>query len=106
MKVTVFGKQADIGDSFPVYAEDRLEEVVDNYLDSGLQEVEDNPVMIAGSPAEMDTLSVSGAVVRLDLLERLALFFRDAGNGRMDVIYRRRDVSIGWVDPEAENATA
>ena len=106
MKVTVFGKQADIGDSFPVYAEDRLEEVVDNYLDSGLQEVEDNPVMIAESTAEMDMLSVSGAVMRPDLLERLALVFVDAGNGRMDVIYRRRDGSIGWVDPEAENATA
>lgn len=204
MKVTVSGKQVDIGDAFPEYAEDRLEEVVEKYFDSGidssvtvsragsglriditvhpgrgiivqshgeaetahlafdialekiakrlrrhkrrlrdhhrrekseakqnsvnmqryviaqpedgsadddaedngLPEGEDNPVVIAETTAEMDTLSVSEAVMRLDLSERSALVFVNAGNGRMNVIYRRRDGNIGWVDPEPETATA
>jgi len=74
--------------------------------DDGLPEGEDNPVVIAETTSEMDTLSVSEAVMRLDLSERSALVFLNAGNGRMNVIYRRRDGNIGWVDPEPENATA
>ena len=61
--------------------------------------------MIAETPAEMDTLSVSEAVMRLDLSEQSALVFPHAGNGSINVIYGRRDGNIGWIDPEPENAT-
>ena len=61
--------------------------------------------MIAEKTAEMDTLSVSGAVMRLDLSEQSALVFPHAGNGSINVIYERRDGNIGWIDPEPENAT-
>ena len=74
--------------------------------DEALPAGADNPVVIAETTAEMDTLSVSEAVMRLDLSERSALVFLNAGNGRMNVIYRRRDGNIGWVDPEPEEATA
>tara|TARA_Y100001936_G_C15733750_1_gene487419 strand:+ start:465 stop:653 length:189 start_codon:yes stop_codon:yes gene_type:complete len=61
--------------------------------------------VIAETTAEMDTLSVSEAVMRLDLLEQSALAFPHAGNGSINVIYGRRGGNIGWIDPEPENAT-
>ena len=61
--------------------------------------------MIAETTAEMDTLFVSGAVMRLDFWEQSALVFHHAGNGSINVIYGRRDGNIGWLDPEPENAT-
>ena len=61
--------------------------------------------MIAEKTAEMDTLSVSEAVMRLDLSEQSALVFPCPGNGSINVMYGRRDGNIGWVDPEPENAT-
>jgi hypothetical protein len=60
----------------------------------------DNPVVIAETTTELETLTVSEAVMPLDLADRAALVFRNAGNGRMNVVYRRRDGNIGWVDPE------
>ncbi len=61
--------------------------------------------MIAETTAEMDTLSVSEAVMLLDLSEQSALVFPHAGNGSINVIYGRRDGNIGWINPEPENAT-
>jgi ribosomal subunit interface protein len=53
--------------------------------------------------AEMDTpipqLSVSEAVMRLDLADLPALMFRNSARGTLNVIYRRRDGNIGWIDP-------
>jgi ribosomal subunit interface protein len=53
--------------------------------------------------AEMETpipqLSVSEAVMRLDLADLPALMFRNSARGSLNVIYRRRDGNIGWIDP-------
>jgi ribosomal subunit interface protein len=53
--------------------------------------------------AEMETpipqLSVSEAVMRLDLADLPALMFRNSARGTLNVIYRRRDGNIGWIDP-------
>jgi ribosomal subunit interface protein len=53
--------------------------------------------------AEMETpipqLSVSEAVMRLDLADLPALMFRNSARGTFNVIYRRRDGNIGWIDP-------
>lgn len=74
--------------------------------DSGLTEQGDNPVVIAETTTEIETLSVSEAVMRFDLADRAALVFLNAGNGRVNVVYRRRDGNIGWVDPETDGAAA
>lgn len=63
----------------------------------------DNPVILAELPTHLDTLSVSEAVMRLDLADVPALLFHNAAHGRLNMVYRRRDGQIGWVDP-AENA--
>ncbi len=74
--------------------------------DSGLTELGDNPVVIAESTTEIEMLSVSEAVMRLDLADRSAIVFLNAGNGRINVVYWRRDGNIGWVDPETDGAAA
>jgi ribosomal subunit interface protein len=78
----------------------------DNDQDSGLEEAGDNPIIIAETTSELETLSVSEAVMRLDLADRSALVFLNAGNGRVNVVYQRRDGNIGWVDPETDGQAA
>jgi len=78
----------------------------DSGEDSGLTELGDNPVIIAETTAELETLSVSEAVMRLDLSDRSAMVFLNAGNGRVNVVYLRRDGNIGWIDPETDEASA
>lgn len=59
------------------------------------------PLVVAEMEAEIPTLSVGEAVMRLDLGIAPALMFRNAGNGELNMIYRRTDGHIGWVDPSA-----
>ena len=56
--------------------------------------------VIAEVTREIETLSVGDAVMRLDLADRAALMFRNAANGQLNVVYRRRDGNIGWIDPQ------
>ncbi len=58
-----------------------------------------NPVIIAESTRQLKELSVSAAVLELDLSGAPVVVFRHAGNGRVNVVYRRRDNNIGWIDP-------
>jgi hypothetical protein len=44
-------------------------------------------------------LTVGDAVMQMDLAERAFLIFMNASNGRMNVVYRRGDGNIGWIDP-------
>lgn len=60
----------------------------------------DNPVILAEMPTRIESLSVSEAVMRMDLANLQALVFKNAGHGRLNVVYRRPDGQIGWVDPQ------
>jgi len=64
------------------------------------------PVIVAESSTRMRRLSVSQAVVDLDLTGAAALVFRHAGHGRVNVVYRRPDGHIGWIDLNAVAADA
>ncbi|MFN6953627.1 MAG: ribosome hibernation-promoting factor, HPF/YfiA family [Acetobacteraceae bacterium] len=55
--------------------------------------------VIAEQPAEISRLSVREAVMRMDLAHQPVLMFRNKGNGRLNVVYRRDDGNIGWIDP-------
>jgi ribosomal subunit interface protein len=61
---------------------------------------EDQPLVIAEMRTSIPHLSVSEAVMRLDLTELPALLFRNSRHGNLNLIYRRRDGNIGWIDPE------
>ena len=62
--------------------------------------VEDQPLVIAEMKTSIPQLSVSEAVMRLDLADLPALLFRNSARGNLNLIYRRPDGNIGWVDPD------
>ena len=55
--------------------------------------------VVAEAPAEIARLSVSDAVMRMDLADQPVLMFRNSTNGELNVVYRRSDGHIGWIDP-------
>jgi ribosomal subunit interface protein len=55
--------------------------------------------IIAESDATIETLSVRDAVMRMDLAFQNVLMFRNKKNGQFNVVYRRVDGHIGWIDP-------
>jgi ribosomal subunit interface protein len=59
----------------------------------------EHPVVIAETTKPLHRLSVSDAVFQLDLSGSPVLVFLHAGTGRVNVVYRRGDGAIGWVDP-------
>jgi ribosomal subunit interface protein len=59
----------------------------------------DNPVIIAEDTTHIEELTVSEAVMRLDIADLPALMFRNAGSGGLNVVYRRADGNVGWIDP-------
>jgi ribosomal subunit interface protein len=61
-----------------------------------------HPVIVAESTKQLHVLSVSDAVIELDLTGSPVVVFRHAGSGRLNVVYRRHDGTIGWVDPPAD----
>lgn len=65
----------------------------------------DQPVIVAELPQEIETLSVSEAVMRMDLSGRPALLFRSTNGGGLNMVYVRGDGNIGWVDPQISENT-
>jgi putative sigma-54 modulation protein len=57
------------------------------------------PVIIAESTTALKRLSVSEAVMELDMIGAPVMVFRHAGHGRVNLVYRRSDGHIGWIDP-------
>jgi ribosomal subunit interface protein len=55
--------------------------------------------VIAEQPAEISRLSVGEAVMHLDLAEEQVMMFRNRTTGELNVVYRRSDGNIGWIDP-------
>jgi ribosomal subunit interface protein len=60
---------------------------------------EDNPVIIAEAESPVHEMAVSDAVMQMDLSDRPFVVFRNAGHGEINVVYRRDDGNIGWIDP-------
>jgi len=65
-----------------------------------------HPVVVAEMTTPIETLSVSEAVMRLDLGDLPALMFRSRSHGGLNMIYRRPDGNIGWIDPANNGAGA
>ena len=59
----------------------------------------DDPIVIAEYPGEMRTLTVATASLALDAADSPFLMFKNAANGGLNLVYRRPDGHIGWVDP-------
>ena len=57
------------------------------------------PAVIAEKPARIRAMAVSDAVMQMDLADQPFLVFRNAAHGGINVVYRRPDGNIGWIDP-------
>ncbi len=70
--------------------------------DEAIDTTEENsePVIIAESVREVREYSVSQAVMQLDLTEQPFMVFRNAGTGSINIVYRRDDGHVGWINPE------
>jgi ribosomal subunit interface protein len=58
-----------------------------------------SPPVIAESTASLRQMSVEEAVMELDMTQGEIIMFRHAGHGGLNVVYRRADGNIGWIDP-------
>jgi ribosome hibernation promoting factor len=62
---------------------------------------EDNPIVIAEAETVVHEMAVSDAVMQMDLSDQPFVLFRNASSGEINVVYRRNDGHIGWIDPSA-----
>ena len=56
------------------------------------------PAVVAESTVALKTMSVADAVIELDTKDSPVVVFRNAGNSHVNVVYRRPDGNIGWID--------
>ncbi len=89
--------------SAPILVEDAASYVIAAPDDEHEDEVNGdfNPVIIAETTEKLKRMSVSAAVSELDLTGVPVIVFRHGGHGRVNVVYRRKDGNIGWIDPPA-----
>lgn len=85
--------------------DDREETIVaSQYILAGENENEEeaaaNPVIVAEMSTEIDTLTVGEAVMRMDLADVSAMMFRNRAHGGLNMVYRRSDGNVGWIDPQ------
>jgi len=79
-----------------------MSEMTYRVMDTGEDEVElpedYAPAIVSESSKTLRTMTVAGAVMALDMTDEPVLIFRNAGNDAINVVYRRNDGNIGWVD--------
>lgn len=65
--------------------------------------VESHPAIVAEMEHNISTMSVSDAVMRLDLGNLPVVMFKNGSHGGLNVVYRRTDGNVGWIDPAVAN---
>jgi ribosomal subunit interface protein len=66
------------------------------------EEASEHPPVVAETRVDIPDASVSDAVMLLDLRNTTALLFRNSGTGSLNMVYRRGDGTIGWVEPKRD----
>jgi ribosome-associated translation inhibitor RaiA len=79
----------DTAQSYILAAPDDSDELAEDY----------SPPVIAETTKNLRQMSVEEAVMELDLTQADIVMFRHAGHGGLNVVYRRADGNIGWIDP-------
>jgi ribosomal subunit interface protein len=65
----------------------------------------DQPVVVAEMTTDIPILTVSEAVMRMDLSDQPAMMFRNRAHGGLNLVYRRNDGNIGWIDPRGNRGS-
>jgi len=76
----------------------------DYVLASVSEEGEEGPAVVAEMSTDVPSLTVGEAVMRMDLANLPVLLFRNRSHGELNIVYRRLDGNIGWIDPELDPA--
>lgn len=58
------------------------------------------PMIVAEMETNIPSISVGEAVMQMELAGAPVLVFRNEGNNGLNVVYRRDDGNIGWIDPQ------
>ena len=77
----------------------------EDHDDEAHEQLDGQPVVIAEMATEIPMLTVGEAVMRMDLAELPTLMFRNSAHGGLNVVYRRSDGHIGWIDPRQNGAS-
>ena len=78
-----------------------------DYVLAPLAEEDDGdggPAVVAEMSTDLPNLTVGEAVMRMDLADAAVLLFRNRSHGELNLVYRRADGNIGWIDPELDPA--
>jgi ribosomal subunit interface protein len=99
--IAASAKQAETASYYVLRAPDDAEEDDHSWAEEG-GDANGAPqaMVIAEIQSEVRTMTVSMAVLELDLTESQTIVFRNAAHGGLSVVYRRTDGNIGWIDPE------
>jgi hypothetical protein len=62
----------------------------------------DAPAVVAEMSTELPHLTVGEAAMHMDLADAPVLLFRNRSHGELNLVYRRADGNIGWIDPELD----
>jgi ribosomal subunit interface protein len=65
-------------------------------------DAEEGPAVVAEMSTDLPSLTVREAVMRMDLANAPVLLFRNRSHGELNLVYRRADGNIGWIDPELD----
>ena len=98
--VAAQAKLAETASYFVIRAPEDEEEVFDGEEGHTVDGALPAAMVIAETEREVRTMTVSMAVMELDLTECQTIVFRNAAHGGLSVVYRRPDGNIGWIDPE------
>ncbi len=72
--------------------------------EEALEDKGEAPLIVAESASDVKTMSVSEAVMQLELSDTPAVLFRNVKHSGLNMVYRRKDGNIGWVDPAGHSA--
>jgi ribosomal subunit interface protein len=98
-------RQAENAAYFVIQATDDADDDDESFdEDAGSGSGFSEPLVIAETEKQLRTMTVSMAVMELDLTESQTIVFRNAAHDGLSVVYRRPDGNIGWIDPERTKA--
>lgn len=83
------GEEGGEAQSYVLALPDEIDEADDDFA----------PAVVAETTSNLRQMSVGEAVMELDLTQAEVVVFRHAGHGGLNVVYRRADGNIGWIDP-------
>lgn len=79
-------------------------------LDAGNENEEasadDQPIIIAEGTTSVPRLSVGDAVMQMDLIDAPFVVFRNGATGGLNVVYKRQDGNIGWIDASRDQTSS